>query len=431
MEYWSKYGQAGFSTATHDWTIVTLNILATAAFGESWDFLGTEEQQLETTVKSQRQSKTDSDMEMSSRESIAILASSVRLLTLTPRWFFSVGPSFMPTKSLKQFVAAHRQFEQCMKQMVGNKKAEIASGEVINDATFLSTLILKSEEAQHEKHATGSSRGGLSEDEIYGNLFFYHIAGHETTAGVLGYAVYLLAAFPEWQHWVHEEVDAVYKPHIDVDKMDYKETSPKLKRCLAVMVRYHFRNSKQFVLTSCAQLEVLRLYGPTQFVVKSTIGPHGQDLEVEGKTCRIPPNTLVMPNGIASQTLPEYWGEDTLEWKPARWIESKTVKGNDFSLKGYNGVAESVLPPAKAEETFLPWSAGGRVCPGKRFSQVEFVAIISLLLSRYVINIVPREGESEQRARERCFAVINNSASELTLQMKDPTSIRLRLVARN
>jgi cytochrome P450 len=146
----------------------------------------------------------------------------------------------MPTKSLKQFVAAHTQFEQCMKQMVGKKRAEIASGEVINDATFLSTLILKSTEAQHEKLSLGSSGGGLSEDEIYGNLFFYHIAGHETTAGVLGYAVYLLTAFPEWQHWVHEEVDAIYKPHIDVDKMDYKETSPKLKRCLAIMVCYHF-----------------------------------------------------------------------------------------------------------------------------------------------------------------------------------------------
>lgn len=137
------------------------------------------------------------------------------------------------------------------------------------------------------------------------------------------------------------------------------------------------------MLTSHAQLEVLRLYGPTQFVVKSTIGPHGQDLEVEGKTCRIPPNTLVMPNGIASQTLPEYWGEDTLEWKPDRWIKSNTVKDNDSGLKVYGGVAEeSPLPPAKVEETFLPWSGGGRVCPGKRFSQVEFVAIISLLLSR-------------------------------------------------
>jgi cytochrome P450 len=247
MAYWSKYGPAGFNTTTHDWTIVTLNILATAAFGESWDFLGLEEHKPEAV--DQLKSKTVSDMEMSSRESIAILASSVRLLTLTPRWFFSVPPSFMPTKSLQQFVAAHTQFEQCMKEMVAKKRAEIASGEIVNDATFLSTLILKSTEAQQEKLSLGPSGGGLSEDEIYGNLFFYHIAGHETTAGVLGYAVYLLAAFPKWQRWVHEEIDATYKPHIDVDKMDYKETSPKLKRCLAVMVCSHFPCSKQFLLT--------------------------------------------------------------------------------------------------------------------------------------------------------------------------------------
>ncbi|XMA16215.1 hypothetical protein WAI453_009006 [Rhynchosporium graminicola] len=410
MAYWSENGAAGSKNTTEDLTEVALNILVLAAFGESRDSRGSQENELE--AMGQKKSRNDVDVEMSSGESISLLASQVRLLTVIPRWFFALPASFMPTQNLKQLVTARVNLDQQMKEMIGNKKAEIARGES-TDASFLSVLVSKSNEAQHEKHAIGSSGGGLSEDEIYGNLFFFHIAGHETSAGVLAYAVHLLAAFPEWQRWVHEEVDAIYKPHIDVGKMEYKETSPKLKRCLAIM------------------FEILRLYGPTPFIMKSAIGPDGQDLEIDGRICRIPPNTLVMPNAIASQTLPEYWGEDSLEWKPDRWFKSTSLSENDSTVKGDGRVNEdSFYFPAEAEETFLPWSGGARVCPGKKFSQVEFVAVISLLLSRYSIEIVREGGESEQEAQERCVAVINNSVAELTLKMIDPTSIRLKILAR-
>jgi cytochrome P450 len=47
------------------------------------------------------------------------------------------------------------------------------------------------------KSGDGGSVKGLTEEEIYGNIFVYNFAGHDTTATTLNWALYLLAAFPE------------------------------------------------------------------------------------------------------------------------------------------------------------------------------------------------------------------------------------------
>ena len=72
-------------------------------------------------------------------------------------------------------------------------------------------------------------------DEILGNAFVYYFAGHNTTAAVFAYAVYLLAAYLEVQDWVTEELEH-FLPISDDSEWRYEELFPKLKRCLAVLV---------------------------------------------------------------------------------------------------------------------------------------------------------------------------------------------------
>jgi len=81
---------------------------------------------------------------------------------------------------------------------------------------------------------SGSSSGlSLTEDEIKGNLFTFSAAGFDTTANTMGYAVTLLAAYPQWQAWIREELQSL---DLDSSKWQYKETFPKCQRMLAVMV---------------------------------------------------------------------------------------------------------------------------------------------------------------------------------------------------
>lgn len=162
-------------------------------------------------------------------------------------------------------------------------------------------------------------------------------------------------------------------------------------------------------------------------VQKATVGPVGQEIVVDGKMIRIPPNTMTNPNVIGSATLPEYWGPDSMDWKPTRWIESavQDEKTGD-EIPG----AESMRQPPKHQHTFIPWSAGARICPGQKFSRVEFVATVAELLRYYEVEVVPRPGETDAQARQRCLEVVQDSETQLTLRMRNPTAVSLRLVKR-
>jgi cytochrome P450 len=83
-----------------------------------------------------------------------------------------------------------------------------------------------------QSHPTNVSKSStfLSEEEIAGNLFAFTVAGFDTTANTLVYALLALAIWPEWQEWVFEEMG-----ERDSD-VSYEELFPRLVRCRALMV---------------------------------------------------------------------------------------------------------------------------------------------------------------------------------------------------
>ena len=129
---------------------------------------------------------------------------------------------------------------------------------------------------------------------------------------------------------------------------------------------------------------------------------------------------------MALQTHPRYWGQDSLTWRPNRWIvpSLEHVKAGS----GCPFAQESLLRPEKG--TFIAWSEGARSCPGKKFAQVEFVATMAALFRRFRAEPVPKKGETPTAARKRVLDVIKNSNVELLLQMRDPDSISVKWTAR-
>lgn len=51
----------------------------------------------------------------------------------------------------------------------------------------------------HASQDDAKTGGGLTEQDIYGNLFVLDIAGHDTTAHTFTFALYLMTAHPEMQ----------------------------------------------------------------------------------------------------------------------------------------------------------------------------------------------------------------------------------------
>lgn len=73
----------------------------------------------------------------------------------------------------------------------------------------------------------------LTANEIVGNLFKFSIAGFDTTANTVAYAIMSLAVDPDLQDWIFEEV-------VEADTRypgsEYDECFPMLKRSVALMV---------------------------------------------------------------------------------------------------------------------------------------------------------------------------------------------------
>jgi cytochrome P450 len=148
-------------------------------------------------------------------------------------------------------------------------------------------------------------------------------------------------------------------------------------------------------------------------IPRYTAGSH-QQLQIGDKTHIIPPHTAVFVNNAALQFDEKYWGSDALLWRPDRWIQREAGSSDPESF---------VQPP---ENTYVPWGAGPRVCPGKKFSQVEFVAAIASLIRDHRVMPWVQAGETEQQARDRLMEVIGDSDMTLAMQVNHPERLKVR-----
>ena len=130
-----------------------------------------------------------------------------------------------------------------------------------------------------------------------------------------------------------------------------------------------------------------------------------------------------MPSLLAVQTHPDFW-PDPLLWNPSRWIVSPSSSPSSSPKNSER--EETLLNPAPS--TYFPWSDGPQNCPGAKFAQVEFVAVLARLLRHHRLEVVKEPGESIEMARKRILATTEDCDLELLLRMKDADKVRIRCV---
>jgi len=116
-----------------------------------------------------------------------------------------------------------------IRQMVKDERAGLNEKSAERD-NLMSALLRAS-----DNEAMGKEKIGLSDDEIYGNLFIYNVAGHDTTSNTIAYAVCLLSTDTKIQEWLREEIHSVFGEEENVEKWNYEKDFARLKRCLALM----------------------------------------------------------------------------------------------------------------------------------------------------------------------------------------------------
>ncbi|KAE8382379.1 cytochrome P450 [Aspergillus bertholletiae] len=381
LETWASPDRDQISSVAKDTRTLSLNVLAAIGFRKSYPF--------QSACDNRRQNQSDS---ASYRDALQTVLDNAILLMIMPRRLLSL--SFAP-ESWRRLAVAARDFKQHMARMLDEEVQALTEGKSGSGGlmtSFVRAMNLKQDSTKGKP--SDAPAKGLTTDEIFGNIFVINFAGHDTTANTLSFGFLLLAAYPEVQDWVAEELLGLADT-----KGQYADLFPKLHRCRAVM------------------LETLRLYPPIPSLPKWTNSGPPQPLKVGDRTLMIPPKVGINPSLLTMHILPQYW-EDPLEWKPSRWITPTKLDTATVTED------EQLITPVRC--TYFPWSDGPQNCPGNKFSQVEFVAVIASLFRHHRISPVANVGETFEQTRERVLATTRDVDLQLLLRMKDADQVHLK-----
>ncbi|KAI0431599.1 cytochrome P450 [Xylaria sp. FL1042] len=385
LRYWTSKAESEVLSVQRDTRTLSLNVLASAAFRKSYKFHGSSEPVI--------------DEAGSYRDSLQIVLDNIIPLMLVP---YRLLTSPIIPKSWARVGNAAASFKEHMRNMIEKETAALEQGESGSGGImtpFARALQTHIQETQASKQNIDNVKRGLSIDEIFGNMFVINFAGHDTTAITFSFSMLLLAANPSVQEWLSKEISAVTKD-IPIEEWDYKTLFPALKRCRAVM------------------FETLRIYPPIMALPRLT-SRETQTIPVGDRMLAIPPGVKTTICLKAMQSNSDFW-PDPETWRPSRWISQSASVSVSSSEQGLNEELLSAKP-----NTYFPWSDGPQKCPGKKFSEVEAVAVLACIFKQHRLFIKKKADESDEAAQQRVMACTRQVNLEALLKMVKPDQVTL------
>ncbi|RMD43348.1 hypothetical protein DV735_g1731, partial [Chaetothyriales sp. CBS 134920] len=190
----------------------------------------------------------------------------------------------------------------------------------------------------------------FSDQELAHQALTMMAAGHETTSSTLSWCLFLLAQHPDIQERLRNEVRNALPSPDDlatsaVTAADF-DTLP--------------------LLNGVCQ-ETLRLYPTVPITSREVV----KQTQLGGHVLPVGTRIAIVPWAINKH--PQFWGEDALEFKPSRWIDTDGKPNN-------TGGATSNY----ASMTFLH---GPRSCIGQGFARSELKCLLAAMVGRYDIKL--------------------------------------------
>lgn len=221
LQCWTSTSEPEIPSVAKDTRTLSLNVLAATGFRRSYKFRSSSQQGTDEarTYRDALQTVLDNAI------FLMLVPPRLLLLPLLPRSWARIGK-------------AAADFKQYMMHMLDEETSLLERGKTGTGSlmtSFVRALDTHRKEEANVKSDAGQSPKGLTVDEIFGNIFVINFAGHDTTANTLAFSMLLLAANPEVQDWVAEELREVVKDG-DSGNWDYSALFPELKRCRSVLV---------------------------------------------------------------------------------------------------------------------------------------------------------------------------------------------------
>ncbi|MDC0343655.1 cytochrome P450 [bacterium] len=235
-------------------------------------------------------------------------------------------PSWVPRPHRRKTRAAARQIRALITRLTVERMAAIERGDAPDD---LATRIMTTPDPQ-----TGAR---FDTAEMVDQVAIFFLAGHETSASALAWALYLMALYPEWQERLANEAAALEEMPGEFSVMGRLRLS-----------RDVFR-------------ETLRLYPPVPMMVREASCPERfRDRDI--------------PKGAQLVLSPWHLHRHERLWDnpdgfdPDRW---QTENGKTCM-----------------REAYMPFSSGARVCPGAGFAMAEGPLLLSMILRAFRVERV-------------------------------------------
>ncbi|TFK37019.1 cytochrome P450 [Crucibulum laeve] len=300
---------------------------------------------------------------MSAHEAIHTVINSTNILLFLPKWMLHIPlPAFSKAKQ------ASEALNQFLYSQAAQKKYEVHSNSS-QSRSDLFTLLVEANESQ--------GKLSLEDSEVIGNMFIMLHAGHETTGQAISSTLVMLAAYPEFQEEIMEEIKEV----IGLDHNPEFGSFSKLKKAQA------------------AFQEALRMYPTAHLAVRITTEDtifstpqevHGSASLLLEKDVQL---TVDMP---ALHYNPRYFSEPE-KFNPSRWY----------------GVSDQ-------PESFSAFNVGPRSCIGRKFATVEAVCFLCMLLRDWKIEPLVKKGMTEESWRRKLYDVkvmVTLSLDEVPLRL--------------
>ncbi|KAG8884270.1 hypothetical protein FRB98_002543 [Tulasnella sp. 332] len=222
----------------------------------------------------------------------------------------------------------------------------------------------------------------LTLDDVFGNMFVFLLAGHETTAHSLTFVLGLMALEPEEQERLCTHINEVLG-----------ERNPT------------FEDHTRLDLVLAVFYETLRLFPSAPLIPKISVkdqyfmvnsalsqedmaNPAVKDRKDKQKRLFVPSGSHVQISVVGLHYNPRYW-KDPYTFNPDRFLTSDWPK-----------------------DAFLPFSSGSRACIGRKFAEVEAVLAITLIIRRFKVAVDSTRfqevtGESKFDRRTRLMNATN------------------------
>jgi len=228
-------------------------------------------------------------------------------------------PPWVPTPANRRLQRANATLDAAVSRLVALRRA----GQPSSTPDVLDLLIA----------ARNSGGQPLTEREIRDEIVTFIVAGHETVAAALTWSWALLAAHPQIQDQLHNEVSAVVTPaDLSLDQLS------------------------EFPFTRACIDEALRLYPPAWLITRKALS------EDELAGAHIPAGALIIMSPWLVHRHPDFWSE------PDSYIPSRFLDGS------------------VTRHAFIPFGNGLRLCVGRDFAYAEAIAVVARLAARFTLS---------------------------------------------